>query len=129
MSSAIFRASPPRGINVSKPQWVVECAVPAQMWSEIRVAFEGIAINLLASWIFEILKKCVKTPGNRCCINHKEITLQSSNIVVIINDQLASEKAREAQYAEAHQNPKEKLRRAPLAKPTTERKKRRIKKQ
>ena len=128
MSEAIFASAPPKGITVSKPQWVLECAAPAQMWSEIRIAVEGIAINLLASWIFEVIKNRVATPSKRCRINHKEITLNVQNIVIIIQEQLAAEKERDATYAREHHDKERDTQARPPVKPTTDRKNRGIKK-
>jgi hypothetical protein len=100
MAQALTDAKPPEGVKVSGPSTLVEASDPAQILTQIVIEFiPQFSATVLAGWILLALSKHRQ---KRTRINRKEVALKEANIVRLIEEQLADQKAREAQSEEDH---------------------------
>jgi hypothetical protein len=102
MAQAIVDAMPPEGVKVTGPSTLIEASDPAQILTQIAIEFiPKFSATVLAGWILLSLQK---RGQKRTRINRKEIELKKADIVHLIEEQLANQKAREAQWQEEHKN-------------------------
>ncbi len=100
MAQALADAAPPEGVKVSGPSNPIRASDPAQILTQILIEFvPQFSANLLAGWILLALSK----RGQKCTnINRKQVALKEEDIVRLIEEQLADQKARDAQWKEDH---------------------------
>ncbi len=100
MAQALADATPPDGVKVSGPSTFIQASEPAQTLTQVVIEFiPQFSSTLLAGWILLALEK---RRQKRTRINRKEVALKEADIVRLIEEQLANQKAREAQREEDH---------------------------
>jgi hypothetical protein len=100
MAQVLADATPPDGVKVSGPSTLIQASEPAQILTQVVIEFiPQFSSTLLAGWILIALEK---RRQKRTRINRKEVALKEADIVRLIEEQLANQKAREAQWKEDH---------------------------
>ena len=100
MAQALADSAPPDGVKVSGPFTFIQASAPAQIVTQIIIEFlPQFSATLLAGWILLALEK---RRQKRTRINRKEVALKEADIVRLIQDELAKQKARDAQWREEH---------------------------
>lgn len=102
MAQALANATPPEGVRVSDPSTLIEASDPAQVLTQIVIEFvPQFSATVLAGWILLAL---ANRREKRTRINRKDIALKKADIVRLLDEQLANQKAREAQRKKEHEN-------------------------
>ena len=100
MAQAIAESAPPDGVKISGPSTFIQASEPAQIVWQIVIEFvPQFSSTFLAGWILLALEK---RRQKRTRINRKEVALKEADIVRLIEDQLANQKARDAQWEKDH---------------------------
>jgi hypothetical protein len=100
MACALADAKPPDGFKVSGPSTLIQASEPAQVLTQIVIEFvPQFSAMVLAGWILLALEK---RGQKRTRINRKDVSLTEADIARLIEEQLANQKAREAQWKEEH---------------------------
>lgn len=95
LANSLATSTPPKGVRVSKPSMIIECATPAQIFVQVAISFfPSILSSLVAAWIYECLKKSGKKSGR---INRKQVVFHKRDILRLIKKELSNQKARDAQ--------------------------------
>jgi hypothetical protein len=102
IAQALADAKPPEGVTVSGPSTLIQASDPAQVLTQIVIEFvPQFSATVLAGWILLAL---ANRREKRTRINHKDVELKESDIVRLIEEQLAKQTAREAQWKEEHKD-------------------------
>ena len=102
VARALAEATPPEGVKVSDPSTLIQASDPAEVLTQIVIEFvPQFSTTVLAGWILLAL---ANRREKRTRINRKDVALKEADIVRLIEEQLANQKAREAQWKEEHEN-------------------------
>lgn len=102
MAQAIADTTPPEGVKVFGPSTFIQASEPAEILTQVIIEFiPQFSSTLLAGWILLALEK---RRHKRTRINRKEVALKEADIVRLIEEQLAAQKAHEAQWKENHKD-------------------------
>ena len=102
VAQALADATPPERVKVSASSTSIQASDPAQVLTQIVIEFvPQFSATVLAGWILLAL---ANRREKRTRINRKDVALTEANIVRLIEEQLANQKAREAQRKEEHEN-------------------------
>ena len=102
IAQALADATPPEGVKISGPSTLIQASDPAQVLTQIIVEFvPQFSSTFLAGWILLAL---ANHRNKRTRINRKDIALKKEDIMRLIEEQLANQKARDAQWKEEHEN-------------------------
>jgi hypothetical protein len=102
MAKALADAKPPEGVQVTGPSELIQASDPVQILTQIAVEFiPQFSATVLAGWILLALQK---RGQKHTRINRKDIELKEADIVRLIEEQLANQKGREAQWKQEHKD-------------------------
>ncbi len=102
MAQALAEATPPERVKVSDPSTLIQASDPAQVLTQIVIEFvPQFSATVLAGWILLAL---ANRREKRTRINREEVPLRKADIVRLIQDQLANQKVRDAQWREEHKD-------------------------
>ena len=102
MAQALTDSTPTEGVKVSGPSTFIEASEPAEIFTQIVIEFiPKFSATLLAGWILLALQKRRK---KRTRINRKQVAMKKPDIVRLIQDELAKQEARDAQWREEHED-------------------------
>lgn len=100
LANEIAKSTPPEGVDVPKPQTTIECSAPAEMFVTLAITFTSqVAVKVVGEWLWN----CIKKRGlKKTRIERKTIPVTKRALIRLINEEIAKDKAREAQWDHEH---------------------------